>query len=314
MTRHRVLVTCPLISDDIDRYRPRFEEHDVRYDVIDVDQQLSEEELLDIINDYHGVIAGDDEFTADVLRSADRLSVIAKWGIGTDSIDLEVAEAEGVAVLNTPGAFADEVADVVIGYAIALTRQLHVIDRGVRAGDWPCPRGISLVGKTFGIVGVGSIGSAVARRAYAHGMEVVGNDVRPIPEDLVDQTDISAVSLSDLFEQSTVVSLNCGLNEDTRGLVDGEMLARLGPEGFLINTARGGLVDQGALEEALETEAIGGAGLDVYVEEPLPEESSLRTFDNVILGSHNAQNTREAVESVHERTVDNLLSALVDDP
>jgi D-3-phosphoglycerate dehydrogenase len=312
MSEYRVLVSSPLITDDIDDFAERFEAHGVDYDVIEVDQQLTEDELLDIIDGYDGVIAGDDEFTAEVIRSADRLSVIAKWGIGIDSIDLTAAENEGVEVLNTPGAFSDEVADVVIGYTIALTRHLHVVDRGVRAGEWPSPQGVSLAGKTFGVVGVGNIGSAVARRAHAHGMDVVGHDVQPLPDDLVDETGITAVSLPELFERSTVVSLNCALNEETRQMVDAEMLDRLGPEGYLINTARGELVDQPALVDALESGRIAGAGLDVFAEEPLPEDSPLIGLDNVILGTHNAQNTREAVESVHERTVANLLSALTE--
>lgn len=312
MSEYRVLVTCPLITDDIHDFADRFADHGVEYDVVAVDQHLTEAELLEVIDGYDGVIAGDDEFTAEVIRSADRLSVIAKWGIGIDGIDLDAAEAEGVEVLNTPGAFADEVADVVIGYAIALTRHLHVVDRGVRAGEWPSPQGVSLAGKTFGVVGVGNIGSAVARRAHAHGMEVVGHDVRPLPDDLVAETDIAAVSLEELFDRSTVVSLNCALNEETRGMVDPEMLDRLGPEGYLVNAARGELVDQAALVDALESGDIAGAGLDVFEEEPLPEDSPLTDRDDVILGTHNAQNTYEAVQSVHERTVDNLLSSLTE--
>lgn len=313
MTEYRVLVSCPLITDDIGAFDEQFAEHGVEYDVVEVDQHLTEDELLDIIDGYDGVIAGDDEFTAKVLRSADRLSVIAKWGIGIDAIDLDAADAEDVEVLNTPGAFAEDVADVVIGYTIALTRQLHTVDHGVRNGKWPCPQGVSLADKTFGVVGVGNIGSEVARRAHAHGMEVIGYDVQSLPDGLVAETGITDVSLSELFERSTVVSLNCALNEATRGLVDRDLLDRLGPEGYLINTARGELVDQSALIDALESEDIAGAGLDVFEEEPLPADSPLTTLDNVILGTHNAQNTREAVASVHQRTVDNLLSALTGD-
>ncbi|TKX79398.1 dihydrofolate reductase [Halorubrum sp. SD626R] len=310
MSEFRVLVSCPLITDAIDSFADQFNSHGVEYDVVEVDQQLTEAELLEIIDGYDGVIAGDDEFTAEVLRSADQLSVIAKWGVGTDAIDIEAAEAEGIEVLNTPGAFVDEVADVVIGYAISLTRNLHIVDRDVRNGAWPCPQGVSLAGKTFGVVGVGNIGSAVARRAHAHGMDVVGFDVRPLPDELVNETGITAVTLPELFERSTVVSLNCALNEETRGLVGTELLDRLGSEGYLINTARGELVDQAALVDSLESGAVAGVGLDVFEEEPLPADSPLTDLDNVILGTHNAQNTREAVESVHRHTVDNLLSSL----
>lgn len=308
--RYRALISCPLIHDAIDEYADVFERHDVAYDVPDVDQQLDEPELLEIIDRYDGVIAGDDEFTARVIGEADRLKVIAKWGIGVDDIDLEAAEAEGVTVSNTAGAFDDEVADVVIGYAIMLTRYLHRIDAAVREGEWFCPRGTSLRGKTVGIVGVGNIGSAVARRAHALGTDVVGYDVDPIDDALVADVGIESVGLETLFERADVVSLNCPLNEATRGMVGPEELDRLGPDGYLINTARGGLVQQDELVAALQADRISGAALDVFAEEPLPADSPLTELENVVLGSHNAQNTHEAVSAVNDRAVQNLLDGL----
>jgi len=309
---HRVLISCPLITDEIDDYAAAFAEHDIEYDVADVDQQLTEAELLEVIDRYDGVLAGDDEFTRAVIESADRLKVIAKWGIGTDAIDLEAAEDHGVAVENTPGAFDDEVADVVIGYAIMLARELHRIDGAVREGEWYCPRGRSLADRTFGVVGVGNIGSTVARRAHALGMDVLGNDVQPFPDGLREDTGIERVDRDELFERSDVVSLNCALTPATREMVGGEELARLGPDGYLINTARGELVDQDALVEALDSGAVAGAALDVFAEEPLPADDPLTEFDQVVLGSHNAQNTREAVSRVHDRAVRNLIDGVVE--
>lgn len=310
MGAYRVLVSCPLIQDDIGDYADRFAKHDIEYDVPDIDQQLTEAELLEIVDQYDGVIAGDDQFTGRVLRSANRLRVISKWGIGTDDIDLGVAQREGIDVYNTPGAFKDEVADVVIGYAIMLTRRLHHIDRAVQEGKWYCPRGVSLAGKTFGIVGVGSIGSAVARRAHALGTELVGHDVEPFSEDLIVDTGIEPVDPGEVFERSTVVSLNCPLTEQTHHMVGGEELDALGGDGYLINTARGGLVDQEELVDALSDGRVAGAALDVYEDEPLPADSLLTEMEDVILGSHNSQNTHEAVAAVNDRAVENLLDGL----
>jgi len=307
---YRVLVSCPLVLDAADDYADVFDEYGIDYDVADVDQQLDEAELLDLLPDYDGILAGDDELSARVIEASPRLKAIAKWGIGTDDIDFEAAEANGVAVSNTPGAFADEVADVVIGYAIMLTRELHHVDREVRAGNWYCPRGVSLAGRTFGIVGVGSIGSAVARRAAALGMDVLGHDVEPIPEDLREETGIEPVGREALFEQSDLVSLNCALNDATAGMVDADALDRLGPEGYLVNTSRGGLVVQDDLVAALEEDRLAGAALDVFETEPLPPESPLTGMENAILGSHNAQNTAEAVARVHDRAVANLVEDL----
>lgn len=312
MADHRVLVTCPLIVDSMDQYADRLSEHGIEYDVADVDQQLTEAELLAVIDRYDGVLAGDDEFTRPVFEAADRLSVVSKWGIGTDNIDRAAAAEFGITVSNTPNAFGDEVADVVIGYAIMLTRQLHLVDRAMRNGEWACPRGVSLAGRTFGVVGVGDIGASVARRADAHGMDVLGSDVRPFPDKLHDAIDIERVETDELLVRSDLVSLNCTSTEDTRGTIDSDALAAIGPEGYLINTARGDLVDQKALVEALRTGRIAGAALDVYAKEPLPPSSPLTEMDSVILGSHNAQNTDRAVSRVNDRAIQNLIDELGD--
>jgi D-3-phosphoglycerate dehydrogenase len=313
MSSHRVLISCPLITDAIDDYADRFAANDVAYDVADVDQQLTEAELLDVIDRYDGILAGDDELTRTVIESAPRLQVISKWGIGIDAIDTEAAAEHGVEVYNTPGAFDDEVADVVTGYAIMLTRRLHHVDRAVRDGEWACPQGVSLAGKTFGVVGVGDIGSTVARRADALGMDVLGTDVEPFPDDLLAETSIEHVDRDELLDRSDVVSLNCALTPETEGMIGAEELARIGPDGYLINTARGELVDQDALVEALADDAIAGAALEVFEEEPLPADDPLTEFDSVVLGSHNAQNTTEAVSRVHDQAVDNLIDGLVDE-
>lgn len=309
MSNH-VLISCPLILDSIDQYADRFDEHNISYDIADVDQQLTEAELLNVIDEYDGVLAGDDEFTETVISQAQRLRVISKWGIGIDGIDTSAADEHDVAVYNTPGVFDNEVADVVIGYAIMLTRRLHQIDRAVRSGDWHCPRGTSLAGKTFGVIGVGNIGSAVARRAHALGMDVLGADVEPLPDALIEETGIQRVTKQELLRRSDIVSLNCILTESTRNMIGADELTQLGSDGYLINTARGELVVQDALIEALREETIEGAALDVLQSEPLAKNDPLTELDSVILGSHNAQNTTEAVNRVNQQAVENLIAGL----
>lgn len=310
MTDHRLLVSCPLIGDAMDQYADRLAANGIEYDVADVDQQLDKAALLDRLDGYDAILAGDDELTRTVLQDVDTLQVVVKWGIGTDNVDQEAAKTEGIAVYNTPDAFGAEVADVVVGYVVMLTRRLHRIDTAVRDGEWACPRGTSLAGKTLGVVGVGDIGAAVARRAHAHGMAVLGNDVEPLPAGLQEETGIEPVSKTELFERSDVVSLNCALTPATRDLVGAEELDALGPEGYLVNTARGELVVESALVEALESGTVAGAALDVFREEPLPEDHPLTTFDNVVLGSHNAQNTHEAVSRVNDRAIEKVIDGL----
>lgn len=312
MTTHRVLISCPLIVDSIDEYSDRFDAEGIEYHIADVEQHLSEPELLEMIDAYDGVLAGDDAFTRRVLAEASNLKVISKWGIGIDAIDNEAAEEYGVDVANTPGAFANEVADVVVGFAVMLTRELHHVDKAVRSGNWYCPRGTSLAGETFGVIGVGDIGSAVARRAAALEMDVLGTDVRPLDEELIEATGIEPIDRDTLLDRSDVVSLNCALTQETRGMIGLEELELLGERGYLINTARGELVEQETLVTALREGIIAGAALDVFDEEPLPEWNSLTELDSVILGSHNAQNTHEAVQRVNDRAVENLISGLVD--
>jgi D-3-phosphoglycerate dehydrogenase len=296
---------------NIDDSVERLAQHDIDCDIADVDQQLNEPELLDLIGDYDGILAGDDELTRRVIESAPRLKIISKWGIGTDSIDHRAASEHGVTVSNTPGAFAEEVADVVICYAVMLTRELHRVDRAVRSGEWSCPRGVSLAGETFGIIGVGNIGAAVARRAKTMGMDVLGNDINPLPEDLRRETGIKAVEKDELLQESMVVSLNTALTDETRHLIGSRELESLGPNGYLINTARGGLVEEKALIEAVDRGDLAGAALEVFEDEPLSTDNPLTNMESVILGSHNAQNTEQAVKRVNRRAVENLIDGLV---
>lgn len=310
MANYRILVSCPLIQDSIQNYDELFSSRGIEYDSTDVDQNLSKEELLDIIDRYDGVIAGDDEFTEIVLERADRLKVISKWGIGLDGVDLDAAAERGIEVYNTPNAFGNEVADVVMGYAIMLTRKLHLVDHAVREGEWACPRGTSLAGKTMGIVGVGNIGAAVARRAHAAGMDLLGNDVVPLPQDLVEETGIVRIDMQELLESSDVVSLNCPLTPETQGMIGIAELEAIGRDGYLIDVARGELVKEDDLVAALRDGVIAGAAMDVFEREPLPPESPLTGMDNVVLGTHNAQNTHEAVSRVNDKAVQNLLKGL----
>ena len=157
----RVLITCPHLQKTIEPYRSLFAERDIEVEVPPLLQQLNEAELLEIIDRFDGVIAGDDFFTAKVLEKGKRLKIVAKWGIGLDAIDLEAAKKLGILVRNTPDVFADEVADVVLGYIVLLARGLHKLDQSVRNGGWLKIQGRSLRGKTLGVIGVGSIGQAV---------------------------------------------------------------------------------------------------------------------------------------------------------
>ncbi|MEM7588190.1 MAG: NAD(P)-dependent oxidoreductase, partial [Acidobacteriota bacterium] len=196
---HRVLVTCGHLQRTIDRYRHLLEEHDIEIEMPAVEQQLSEEQLLEMIAGFDGVVAGDDPFTERVLERGQRLRVVAKWGVGIDGIDLEAARRLGIEVTNTPGVFGDEVADVAMGYVVSLARRLHQIDREVRRGQWHQPPGQTLRGQTLGIVGLGCIGQALASRAAAFGMRLAGSDPRQPPEPFLEASRIQLLELGALL-------------------------------------------------------------------------------------------------------------------
>lgn len=278
----------------------------------EVDQFLSEEACLSLAGQFDGWIAGDDRITRKVFEAhLPRLKGIAKWGTGLDSIDLAAAAEFGVPVKNSPAAFSEAVAEVAIGYMLMLTRSLLAIDQGVRAGQWPKPRGLGLFGRTLGLIGYGAIGQGIARRAQGCGMTVIAHDP-PLAAARPDMPNVTFKEIDVLMAKADVVVLACNLTSENNHIVNAERLALMKPEAIVVNVGRGPLVDEVALIAALEADQIAGAALDVFEEEPLPMTSSLRNLPNVVLGSHNANNLHSAVEHVHANTLANLAEILAD--
>ncbi len=307
---HKILISAPYMQGVLERFIPLLEGHDLEVLVPPVDERLGEEELLAHIDGVSGVICGDDAFTRRVLEQANDLAIISKWGTGIDSIDQDAARDLGIQVSNTPDAFTNAVADSVLGYMLAFCRQIPWMDRDVKAGTWSKRPGFALHEATVGIIGVGNIGSAVARRAAAFGATILGNDITSISSDLRASIGLEAVDKHTLLERSKFVSLNCDLNPTGRKIIGAKELERMRKDAVLINTARGPLVDEPALVEALESGQIAGAALDVFEQEPLPKDHPLRSMDNVLLAAHNANASPAAWEAVHENTIRNLLYGL----
>jgi D-3-phosphoglycerate dehydrogenase len=310
----KVLVTAPYMQAVISRFRHRFDEHGIDLVVPPVTEHAGEEELLAWIGNVDGVIAGDDRFTERVLRAAPKLKVLAKWGTGIDSFDQEACRRLGIAIRNTPDAFSQPVADTVLGYAICLLRHLHRMDREVHAGEWVKRPGRALNECTFGIIGVGNVGKAVARRGQAFGARLLGCDLVPMPEPFLRETGIAMVERGQLLEEADVISLNCDLNPTSYHIMSDDAFKRMKDHACLINTARGRLIDESALVRALESGKLGAAAMDVFEEEPLPADSPLRRFPNVMLAPHNANSSPRAWERVHVNTIENLLGVLLGEP
>lgn len=306
----RVLISAPYLLPLTEEFRSRLEREGAEIVTVDVSERLSEDNLLSVIGTIDAAICGDDPFTERVLSEAPRLRVISKWGTGIDSIDQDAASKRGIQILNTPNAFTDPVADTTLGYVLSFARGLHAMDQAIRRGEWVKRQAIALKECTLGVVGVGNIGKAVIRRARGFGMRVIGNDPVPVATSFLEETTLEMISLHDLLRESDFVSLHCDLNSTSFQLIGRAELAQMRPTAYLINTSRGGIVDEAALEEALRERRIAGAALDVFEVEPLPADSPLRSFDNCLFAPHNANSDLTARRRVHESTIENLLKAM----
>ncbi len=308
MTAPLILVTCRQMQVELPRHRERIEK--LGYEVVApelVGQQLfTAAELLEYSERLVGIIAGDDELDRNFFDGATKLKTVIRWGIGMDSVDHEAARDHGVTVRNTPGVFRDEVADSAFGYILNLTRGYIAVDAGVRRGEWPKVEGITLAGAQLGIVGLGAIGREIAKRGKGFRMNVVASD--PFVD--AAQTGVSIVDLDKLLATSRFIVLACPLTPQTIHLINAERLALVRPDAYLVNVARGPIVRENDLIDALKGGRLAGAALDVFEVEPLPLDSELRTLPNVVLGAHNASNTREGVVRASNAAVDFLIEEL----
>jgi phosphoglycerate dehydrogenase-like enzyme len=272
----------------------------------------TQEELTERITACEAVIniRAYSHFTRQVLTCCPHLRLISIWGTGTDNVDLETARELGITVTNTPGANALSVAEHTIAILLALARQIPHLDREVRSGNWPRAEMVQLGGKVLGLLGLGAIGRHVARMARGLGMDVLAWTLHPSPE-RAEESNVRFVSKESLLKNADVVSLHLRLNDETRNFFKKEDFDLMKPRAFFVNTARAGLVEPGALEDALRSKKIAGAALDVYEQEPLPPRDPLTTLPNVVLTPHNAGLTPEATINGLMMAVENVESFLM---
>jgi phosphoglycerate dehydrogenase-like enzyme len=245
---------------------------------------LTEDEVIDLLRGVDALIAGSEPLSRRVLESSPTLKIIARTGVGTDSIDLQTARARGVRVTITPGLTAKCVADMTMGLLLCAARRICFNDTMIRHGEWQRTIGIDLAGKALGIIGVGAIGKLVAKRARAFEMNILANDLIQDPAWAAEH-EVSYVELDELLQRSDFVSLHVPLTNETRGLIGEPQLRRMKPTAFLINTARGPIIVEQALCESLREGWIAGAALDVFTQEP-PRGSPLLRLENVVMTAH----------------------------
>jgi phosphoglycerate dehydrogenase-like enzyme len=260
---------------------------------------LPESRLIALLQSCDAVVASSDPYSARVFESCPQLKIVSRCGVGIDSIDLAAATAAGVVTSNTPGAMTDAVGDYTFALILGIARRIAEGDALMRSGGWGEYPGVLVCGKTLGLVGLGQIGQAVAKRAAGFGMRILAHDPpqaeKGAPPGL---PPVEFVDLDQLLAESDFVSVHAPALPETRGLFNAARFARMKPTAYFVNTARGSLVDDDALVDALEQGVIAGAAIDVYQQEPCPPDHPLRRAPRCLLTPHNAFNAVEAAAAM----------------
>ena len=301
----RILLADPISDDGLgpllgdDRFRL------VARDDSDLAQQLADVDAV--------IVRSGTTLTRELIEGAPRLRVIGRAGVGVDNIDLDAATERGVAVLNAPSGNTTSAAELAFALLLSLARRIPAADRSMREGAWDRKafRGMELHGKTLGLVGAGRIGAEVARRARAFGMRIIAYDPY-LSDERADTLGLVVAPLERVLEEADVLTLHVPLTDATENLIGADALARMKPGAYLINAARGGVVDEGALLDALQEGRLGGAALDVYADEPPAADHPLRALDSVVLTPHLGAATREAQRNVAQEIAGAVRAALVD--
>ena len=271
------------------------------------DKKLDEKDLIELMGDTVGLIAGTEPITENVLNYAKALKVISRYGVGLDNVDLDAAKRRGIEVYNTPNAPAKAVAELTLSLILNLMRRIPESSQPMKNKIWQPQMGHSLYGKTLGIIGLGRIGKELVKLVQPFNVNIFAYEKYP-DDDFIASQNIKLMSLEDVLSQSDVVSIHVPLMEETRNIISAKELSLMKHNSVLINTARGGLVDEDALISVLKEGTIAGAALDAFENEPYTGE--LLNLDNVLLTPHIGTYTEETRMIMEMETVENLIKAL----
>ncbi len=305
----RVLVTPTSYAKHDERLRTLLEETVGEVIYNPSTKPLTSDELRALLPGCDGYIAGLDDINRAALDCADRLKVIARYGVGVEKVDLDAAREKGIRVTNTPGANASAVAELAFGLMLALARQIPAAVHATRSGEWPRYSGVALEGKTVGLLGLGAVGKEVALRAAAFRCHVIAYD--PFADAAFAQAhQIELASRDAVVAQADFLSLHLPVLAETRGMVDAAFLARMKPGSYLINTARGELIDDDALYDALTSHHLAGAALDAFTTEPPGENHKLLSLSQVIGTPHMGAHTDGAINAMGWGALNDCLAVL----
>ncbi|MDE7041713.1 MAG: phosphoglycerate dehydrogenase [Oscillospiraceae bacterium] len=269
---------------------------------------MTEDEVIQRLQGYDGVILGLEPMSERVMHACPQLKVVSRFGVGMDNVDVKAAGELGVKVYNTPGANANAVADYAFGMMLDLARSISVANRDVKRGEWNKYTGYPVWGAALGIIGLGAIGKGMARRAKGFNMRVLAYDVY-WDEAFMAEYGVEKASLDEIYDQADFITLHTALTEETRNMISTEQLKRMKNTAFLINCARGGLVDEDALADALRTGEIAGVGIDAFCDEP-PTGSPLLEMDCVIAAPHIAGSSIDGINTMARMSAQNCIKGL----
>jgi D-3-phosphoglycerate dehydrogenase len=260
-----------------------------------VDTTITPEELANTIHEYNGIVVRSrTKLTKDILKNADNMQIIARAGVGVDNIDLDAATEKGIMVVNSPESTSVTVAEHTMGLILSMARKISIADKSVKDGKWEKKKfmGVELRNKTLGVIGMGRIGSQVVNRCKSFGMDAMAYDPY-LPEEVAKQMGVELTDLNTVLKNSDFITIHVPLTPETKHSISTPQFELMKDSAFIVNCARGGIIDEDALYDALVNNKIGGAALDVYEEEP-PKESKLFDLDNIVLTPHIAASTKEA--------------------
>lgn len=307
----RVLITCPPMLKRIEEFRFIFEEKGIELVTPTVVQVLTEEKLIEIVPTVDAWIIGDDPATAKVFSAgkAGKLKVAVKWGVGVDNVDFNACKELGIPISNTPQMFGGEVADLALAYLLGLARESYFIDREVRKGNWIKPSGVSLTGKTVAVIGLGDIGRSTIKRLS--GFDVIINAYDPFVTTNPKEIGVNSIlKFPEGIQTADFIVLTCALTDSSRFMINSETISLMKDSVCIVNVARGPLIKESDLIDALRSGKVKSTALDVFEFEPLPIESELRKFEQCIFGSHNGSNTIEGVQRASHKAIELLFSFL----
>ena len=303
----KILITPKSYYRIREKMLPLLKDYELKFN--DTGITFTEEQMIDLAKDVDGIIIGVDPITESVLENAKNLKAISKYGVGMDNINVKEAEKRNIKISKTPGTNNISVAELTIGLMFDLARNISINVSKVKDNKWERVKGVELTDKTLGIIGCGSIGKEVVRRARGLEMSVLINDPYFKDQELIRDQAINLSDKSTLIENSDFISLHLPLNSETKNIISKNELKKMKESSYLINTARGGLIDEEALLWALKNNEISGAACDVFSEEP-PGQHPLLELDNFILTPHIGANTKESVLRMANQATENIIEML----